>query len=80
MANSENNFEDVQQMPYEAARDELVAIVRALEGGSAPLEETLGMWERGEALAARCQQILDAAETKLTAASAPADSNPGAAQ
>lgn len=79
MANSENNFEDIQKMPYEAARDELVAIVRSLEGGSTPLEETLTMWERGEALAARCQQILDAAESKLAGA-ATADHSASASQ
>ncbi|MDO5721921.1 MAG: exodeoxyribonuclease VII small subunit [Actinomycetaceae bacterium] len=64
----ENRNEDVAQLPYEAARDELVGIVRAMEAGSTPLEETLAMWERGEALAARCQQILDQAEAKLSKA------------
>ncbi len=50
---------------YEAARDELVRIVQALEGGQAPLEDTLTLWERGEALAARCSQILDGAQSRL---------------
>lgn len=66
MSDTGSNFPEVDKLPYEAARDELVNIVRALETGSAPLAETLQMWERGEALAARCQQILNAAEHKLT--------------
>ena len=57
---------DPQSLGYEEARDELVRIVQALEGGQAPLEDTLTMWERGEALAARCSEILDGAQTRLT--------------
>ena len=41
-------------------------IVQTLEGGQAPLEDTLTMWERGEALAARCSQILDGAQERLS--------------
>ena len=48
------------------ARDELVRIVQTLEGGQAPLEDTLTMWERGEAVAARCSQILDGAQERLS--------------
>lgn len=62
------NYPEVASLSYEQARDELVNIVRALETGSAPLEETLKMWERGESLAQRCQQILQAAQQRLTAA------------
>ena len=54
-----------ESLGYEAARDELVRIVQALEGGQAPLEDTLTLWERGEALAARCSQILDGAQSRL---------------
>ena len=50
---------------YEAARDELVEVVRRLEAGGATLEESLALWERGEALAAVCQQWLDGAQAKL---------------
>nr|WP_303770802.1 exodeoxyribonuclease VII small subunit [Schaalia odontolytica] len=56
----------VQTLGYEEARDELVRIVQTLEGGQAPLEDTLTMWERGEALAARCSQILDGAQARLS--------------
>ena len=56
---------DPQSLGYEAARDELLRIVQTLESGQAPLEDTLTLWERGEALAARCSQILDGAQSRL---------------
>lgn len=59
-------------MRYEAARDELVDVVRRLESGGADLEESLRLWERGEALAARCQEVLDGALRRLDEG-APAD-------
>ncbi len=58
----------VEDLSYEQARDELVEVVRSLETGSATLENSLKLWERGEALAARCQQILDGARERLDAA------------
>lgn len=62
---SKEQVPDPESLGYEAARDELVRIVQALEGGQAPLEDTLTLWERGEALAARCSQILDGAQSRL---------------
>ncbi|MGF1663120.1 MAG: exodeoxyribonuclease VII small subunit [Kineosporiaceae bacterium] len=59
---------DVAAMSYEAARDELTDLVRRLEAGSAPLEESLALWERGELLARRCEQVLDGALARLDAA------------
>ena len=55
----------VEELSYEQARDELVEVVRSLETGSATLEKSLQLWERGEALAARCQHILDGARKRL---------------
>ena len=55
-------------LTYEQARDELVSVVARLEAGGATLEESLVLWERGEALAARCQQWLDGARERLTTA------------
>lgn len=52
-------------LSYEAARDELVEVVRRLEAGGATLEESLALWERGEALAATCQAWLDGARARL---------------
>lgn len=58
----------VADLSYEQARDELVAVVSRLEAGGATLEESLALWERGEALAARCQEWLDGARKRLDAA------------
>jgi exodeoxyribonuclease VII small subunit len=55
-------------MTYEQARDELVQVVARLEAGGETLEGSLALWERGEALAARCQQWLDGARERLEAA------------
>lgn len=62
------------QPSYEAARDELAEIVESLEDGSATLEESLKLWERGEELAKICQQWLDGAKKKLDAAKSSAPS------
>ncbi|GII99678.1 exodeoxyribonuclease VII small subunit [Sediminihabitans luteus] len=61
---------DVATLGYEQARDELVQVVARLESGGEPLETSLALWERGEALAARCQQWLDGARARLDAARA----------
>lgn len=60
--------DDLQSLSYEQARDELVAVVARLEAGGATLEESLVLWERGEALAARCQEWLDGARERLASA------------
>lgn len=53
---------------YEQARDELIAVVAKLEQGGTSLDESLALWERGEQLAAICQQWLDGAKARLAAA------------
>ena len=67
----------IDQMGYEEARDALVEVVRKLEAGGATLEESLAMWERGEALATRCEQWLAGARARVEAAAAGADQRPG---
>ena len=57
-----------EEMPYEQARDELLEVVRRLEGGGLTLEESLKLWERGEQLAAICLQWLEGARARLAAA------------
>jgi exodeoxyribonuclease VII small subunit len=65
---------DPATLGYEQARDELIAVVGRLEAGGETLEVSLALWERGEALATRCQEWLDGARERLAAAtSAPAD-------
>ena len=58
----------VAELGYEAARDELVRVVHALESGGASLEESLSLWERGNALADRCEEWLQGAKARLDAA------------
>lgn len=58
---------DATTPSYEQARDELADIVRQLEQGSATLEQSLALWERGEQLARTCQTWLDGAAGRLTA-------------
>jgi exodeoxyribonuclease VII small subunit len=50
---------------YEEAREELIEVVRTLEAGGTTLEESLALWERGEALAKLCQEWLDGARKRL---------------
>jgi exodeoxyribonuclease VII small subunit len=54
-----------QQPSYEEAREELIEVVRTLEAGGTTLEESLALWERGEALAKVCQDWLDGARKRL---------------
>lgn len=61
----EDAFADVDKLSYEAARDELIEIVKILELGQMGLDESLKYWERGEALAKRCEDHLDGAAAKV---------------
>ena len=63
-------------LSYEAARDELVEVVRRLEQGGATLEESLALWERGEELARVCEGWLDGAQARLDAALAARQERP----
>lgn len=62
---SEATAADPSTLSYEQARDELVQVVSRLEQGGATLEESLQLWERGEALAARCEEWLIGARKRL---------------
>lgn len=57
----------VDALSYEQCRDELIAIVSKLEAGAATLDESMALWERGEALAKRCEQLLDGAQRTIEA-------------
>ncbi|MFC5752005.1 exodeoxyribonuclease VII small subunit [Actinomadura rugatobispora] len=57
-------------MSYEQARDQLTEVVKRLETGGLTLEESLGLWERGEKLAAICEEWLEGARARLAAAMA----------
>ncbi|WP_309082184.1 exodeoxyribonuclease VII small subunit [Zhihengliuella sp.] len=68
---------DVEHLSYEQAREELIAVVSQLEAGGATLEQSLALWERGEALAARCEAWLEGARRRLEAARQAQDGNEG---
>ena len=74
---SATEIRDPDSLSYEEARDELIRVVGRLEEGGATLEESLQLWERGETLAARCEEWLLGARKRLeaarAAASAPAE-------
>jgi exodeoxyribonuclease VII small subunit len=55
----------VEAMGYEEARDELAEVVRALEAGGLGLDESVALWERGEALARRCEEQLAGARERV---------------
>ena len=55
----------VEELSFEAARDELEQVVQRLEDGSTSLEEALALWERGEALYRACRSRLEAAEARI---------------
>ncbi len=54
-----------QDLSYEEARDQLVAVVRELESGNVPLSKAMELWERGETLATVCQRWLDGAKETI---------------
>jgi exodeoxyribonuclease VII small subunit len=62
---AENNNADIKMMPFERAIDELESIVKRLEEGKVPLEESVAIYERGEALKKRCEELLRQAEARV---------------
>lgn len=65
----------VSELSYEEAREELVSVVQALESGQTTLEGSLALWERGSALADRCEEWLAGAKARLDAVRGAADSD-----
>ncbi|MBP2320835.1 exodeoxyribonuclease VII small subunit [Kibdelosporangium banguiense] len=62
-----------EQLGYEQARDELADVVAKLEAGGLSLEDSLALWERGEALAKICDRHLAGARERVEAALAAAE-------
>ncbi|MET0276762.1 MAG: exodeoxyribonuclease VII small subunit [Pseudorhodoplanes sp.] len=56
---------DIQKMPFERAIEELESIIKRLEEGKVPLAESVEIYERGEALKRRCEELLKAAEARV---------------
>jgi exodeoxyribonuclease VII small subunit len=56
---------DIRNLPFERAIEELESIINRLEQGKVPLEESVEIYERGEALRKRCEELLKAAEARV---------------
>ena len=61
----ENANADVKRLTFERAIEELESIVKRLEDGKVPLEESVAIYERGEALKRRCEDLLRQAEARV---------------
>jgi exodeoxyribonuclease VII small subunit len=64
---AKNEPKPIDGLTYEEAFAELETIVAALESGERPLEESMMLFERGQALTKRCAELLDKAELKVQA-------------
>jgi exodeoxyribonuclease VII small subunit len=62
---SKNQNSDVATLPFEKALAELESIVQRLEKGDVALEESIQIYERGEALKRRCESLLREAEARV---------------
>lgn len=71
---------DVNALSFEKALAELETIVGKLEGGSVPLEESITLYARGEALKARCDALLKDAEVRVEKITLGADGRPAGTQ
>ena len=63
MADEAND--DIKAMSFEQALEALERIVENLERGDVPLDQSIRIYERGEALKAHCDRLLKAAEDKV---------------
>jgi exodeoxyribonuclease VII small subunit len=64
-ASTKKTEKNVEDLSYEEALAELEQIVSALENEQSQLEDAIRLFERGQALAARCGVLLEAAELKV---------------
>ncbi|MBF6131709.1 exodeoxyribonuclease VII small subunit [Nocardia otitidiscaviarum] len=62
---TESDLAEIAGFGYERARDELVNVVKMLEQGGMDLDDSLALWERGEALATRCEEHLAGARQRV---------------
>ena len=78
MAQQSNNQTEAEiaQLSFERAIEELESIVRRLEDGKVPLEESVAIYERGEALKHRCEDLLRQAEARVQKITLDASGNP----
>ena len=75
MATQPETLADISALSFEQALKALEDVVRRLESGEAPLDESITLYERGDALRAHCQARLDAAQARIEAIVADRDGN-----
>jgi exodeoxyribonuclease VII small subunit len=73
---TENAKADIKAMSFEDALSELERIVAQLEGGKAPLQDSIAIYERGEALKSHCEALLKAAEARIEKITLDRNGNP----
>ena len=62
---AEQDLASIRNLPFEQALDQLEGIVRSLEKGDVPLDESVAIYERGEALKRHCDALLQRAEARI---------------
>jgi len=67
---------DIDALSFEAALAELEKIVRTLEQGQAPLDESIELYQRGDRLKRHCEARLKAAQARIEQISIGADGQP----
>jgi exodeoxyribonuclease VII small subunit len=73
---AENAQGDIKKLSFERAIEELESIVKRLEDGKVPLEESVTIYERGEALKRRCEELLRQAEARVDKITTDANGQP----
>ena len=73
---AEKNNSDIAQLSFERAIEELESIVKRLEEGKVPLEESVAIYERGEVLKRRCEDLLRQAEARVEKITLDAEGKP----
>ncbi|TIX50173.1 exodeoxyribonuclease VII small subunit [Alteraurantiacibacter aquimixticola] len=71
---------NIGEMSFEDALKALEEVVKRLESGEVPLDESIALYERGEALRGHCQARLDAAQARIEKIVAGADGKPAATE
>lgn len=73
---SETADDDIASLPFEAALAELERLVQNLERGDVPLDQSIRLYERGEALKRHCEQLLAAVEARVQKITTDSDGQP----
>ena len=73
---AKENVPDISELSFEAALEQLESIVRKLETGDAPLDQSITLYERGDALRAHCEKRLKSAQARIEKIQLDSDGKP----